>query len=441
MSIFKKIPPAIQWHEGMLLSPQHFQQFSIRQDGLLNYHFSHAVPYYWGVVQLEIDSILLITGVLRISDLEAIMPDGLVIHHQAGDEVDLELSLEQYVEAIKASPQTVHLAIAPEKSDSASSAAKLIRYESIDGPPVVDLNTGDGEMTIPRLKPKLQLLVAETPPSKYVTIPLCQIEYRNDVFALTSFIPPLVQVTKKSEITKMVTPLATLMREKTIFLSDKVRMYFSELGPLQALETRFAIQNLSSSLPALETYLHSGTVHPFTFYSLLTEIAGKIAALGHSYVPPSLPPYDHHKLRLTFEEVLEYIFRMIDEGILEQFLTIPFYLENDIFSLMFDKSWADKELVIGVRGRKGSLQEEISQWIESSIIGSKSKTVSLRDRRILGANRFPYAGSDEIITQSYLLYTLEFDSENIVAGEMLQIINLATNVSKPTEIVLYVKNI
>ncbi|HVA64451.1 MAG TPA: hypothetical protein VNF74_12055, partial [Terriglobales bacterium] len=31
----REIPEAIQWHEGMLLSPQHFQQQAARWEGLL----------------------------------------------------------------------------------------------------------------------------------------------------------------------------------------------------------------------------------------------------------------------------------------------------------------------------------------------------------------------------------------------------------------------
>ena len=63
---FKEPPPdRIQWHEGMLLSPQHFQQESARVDALLAWHGLIANPYGWGVRTLEIDQGLLATGLLR----------------------------------------------------------------------------------------------------------------------------------------------------------------------------------------------------------------------------------------------------------------------------------------------------------------------------------------------------------------------------------------
>jgi len=39
-----EIPQAIQWHEGMLLSPQHFQQSSWRQEMLVQYSMLLTAP-------------------------------------------------------------------------------------------------------------------------------------------------------------------------------------------------------------------------------------------------------------------------------------------------------------------------------------------------------------------------------------------------------------
>ena len=46
----------IQWHEGMLLAPQHFQQTSARLDSLVAWHTLLAAPFSWGVRRLRIDA-------------------------------------------------------------------------------------------------------------------------------------------------------------------------------------------------------------------------------------------------------------------------------------------------------------------------------------------------------------------------------------------------
>ena len=49
------IPDRIQWHEGMLLSPQHFQQLQARLDAQSAWQLLAAQPLAWGVRRLEID--------------------------------------------------------------------------------------------------------------------------------------------------------------------------------------------------------------------------------------------------------------------------------------------------------------------------------------------------------------------------------------------------
>ncbi|HHC24263.1 MAG TPA: hypothetical protein ENK58_02435, partial [Desulfobacterales bacterium] len=71
MSI-ENLPHAIQWSEGMLLAPQHFQQVNTRQEALLHYHLMTIAPFHWGIQKLEIDeSLLLQDGTFRVSELEA----------------------------------------------------------------------------------------------------------------------------------------------------------------------------------------------------------------------------------------------------------------------------------------------------------------------------------------------------------------------------------
>lgn len=44
----RRIPSPIQWHEGMMLAPQHFQQAASRTEELLHYHLMSANPFHWG---------------------------------------------------------------------------------------------------------------------------------------------------------------------------------------------------------------------------------------------------------------------------------------------------------------------------------------------------------------------------------------------------------
>ena len=83
MTDARSIPAAVQWHEGMLLSPQHFQQNGLRAQALQSYLMLAAAPYHWGIKQLEIDPNALQVGTFALTGLEATMPDGLLVAYPA----------------------------------------------------------------------------------------------------------------------------------------------------------------------------------------------------------------------------------------------------------------------------------------------------------------------------------------------------------------------
>ena len=153
-----ELPLAIQWHEGMLLAPQHFQQQALRFDELLHYHALAVSPFHWGVRELQIDENLLLGGVLRVLELEAVMPDGTVVHHRHGEN-ELELDLSEHADDITESEMLVQLLLPVSKPGSTAVRGDLARYRSVPGPAVSDENTGEGDVVIPRLEPKLSLML------------------------------------------------------------------------------------------------------------------------------------------------------------------------------------------------------------------------------------------------------------------------------------------
>ena len=73
LSDARAIPEAVQWHEGMLLSPQHFQLAARRAEALAGYLLEAAAPFCWGVQRLQIDAGLLLEARVRVVELEAVL--------------------------------------------------------------------------------------------------------------------------------------------------------------------------------------------------------------------------------------------------------------------------------------------------------------------------------------------------------------------------------
>jgi type VI secretion system protein ImpJ len=143
MTDVREIPEAIQWHEGMLLVPQHFQQLALRHEALVHYHAYTTAPFYWGVRRLTIDQALLVSGTLRVLELEAIMPDGLIVTHglrHGRGESALEIDLTPYAHEMTHKPLPVHLAVAAGTQGAVAANGALTRYASIEDALNVELH-------------------------------------------------------------------------------------------------------------------------------------------------------------------------------------------------------------------------------------------------------------------------------------------------------------
>lgn len=430
----RQIPEAIQWHEGMLLAPQHLQQLSQRSESLVHYYLHAISPFFWGVRELEIDQKLLVGGMFRVLKLEALMPDGLVVSHSAGRDGDLQISLQNVQQQA-----TIHLAV-PARS-LAATKGDLPRYESIDGEPVVDESTGDGEISIPRLKPKLRLVAGEVP-AKYVSFPLAKVQYKNEAYVPVEFIPPTTLVPAGSPLWEICSVTAAKIRERALFLCEQVRSPASASRVPLMLETKYRIQNLVCALPPLEAVLNTGMGHPYDLYKAFCLLAGHLAGLGYAMVPPVFRAYNHNDLYATFIELQEFSFAMLEEGIPESYMAIPFQLVKKTFSLIFDAAWREQRLFLAMRGQAGMSEKDVVAWGEQCRIGSESVMRSMRDKRILGAGRQLIQSYESLVpARGVILFGLECDPQFIKPDELLLVVNDSESAGMhPAEVILYVKN-
>ncbi len=457
----RKIPPAINWHEGMLLAPQHFQQTDQRHESLTTYHVSAVSPFHWGIMDLKIDRPRLVDGNLKIMSLEAVMPDGLAVsfgesdadkvsvsYYQNKEEEKkkevLELDLEPLKPEMERGPLTIHLAVASQKMGVSYFKGDIDRHESFEGIAIIDENTGDNELSIPRLKPKLKLLSVNESLVNYVSFPIAEITFQNQKFELTDFIFPALSVPLRFALGEKCTAIARKIREKAEYLSDQVNAPSSKTGMPLVLETKTMINNMVTSLPYYEAVLNTGKAHPYNVYLALCTLAGSVAGLSKGLVPPSFDPYDHGNLKHTFNQVLTYIDDLVSEGVQEKYSTIPFKYQEELnsFGLNLKSEWANKELFFSVRGSGGTSEKDLSEWVEKSWIGSESKIPTIREKRVRGAKRESIERDKDIVpARGVVLFKLTVDPEFIEPDQNLSIFHPTSmgSASTPTEILLHVK--
>ncbi|MDY6991106.1 MAG: type VI secretion system baseplate subunit TssK [Pseudomonadota bacterium] len=435
-----KIVDAIQWHEGMLLTPQHFQQLSLRQEQLLQYTTQMTVPFAWGIRYLKIDPVLLVNGQLCVLELEALMPDGLIVNHDARADEELTLDLTEHLETIKQQPLMVYLAVPSYSSQLLADE----RYYSIEGPPVMDMNTGEGRLTIPRLKPKLRLLTGEAPSSKFIFFPLTQVAYKNETFVLTEFIPPTLFVTTPSALGDMLVSIITRAREKAAFLSERLRSpaYVTRMNKPMLFDTQNVLQGLVSMLPQIEAMLYAQASHPYPLYLSLCALAGNMATFTSGLLPPVFDAYAHNDLYATFTPVCTFIHHVLDH-IHESYSVYPFHYKDQHFTLTLEPEWVQKRyFVIGARIANNSSEAELIEWMNACLIGSDDKVASMVERRILGAKRAHIEHEEDldlIAPRGVVLFRVDVDGQFVQPEQGLHIFSEYDSQHQPLEIVFYLK--
>lgn len=420
------IPEAVLWHEGMLLAPQHFQQASARAESLLGYALGATGLFPWGIRRLSVDRALLAAGRFRVTELEAILPDGLAVLYPRDGEPLLELDLAKAKAELADAPMAVHLAVPVEAAAPEPGAPK--RTRSVEGRPVADANTGDGDLAVARLRPVLSLHLTASPlvpPSaKYVSLPIARVGFTDDAFTLQPFAPPRTTMPAGTELADLARQVASRLRDKAAALAERLRSASADTMPGGSLlET---LRSMVAHLPRLEGLVEAEQVHPFLVYLTLCDMAGGLAWLGGQPLPPVPPRYRHADSLPAFQELSDFLLRMV-ERVRESYRAVRFrHLGEDRFGLdLVPGMLTGDSLVVGAQIASGSTPSETVEWLSKAMIGSKSMLRAIGERRIRGAARERVDVVEElglIPPATMVLFRIAGDTEFVQAGQPLEVV-------------------
>ena len=438
----KQIPDVISWHEGMLLTPEHFEELTFRQEDLLQHHAA-SLPFNWGVSRLSVDETQLMQGRFSLLDLEALLPDGLPIWVDGREPSQATLDLESLELSFRQQPFLVYLAAVAH--DGNSKQERDLRYTSISEAEETQGTSTDAEMegsVIPRLRPRFHLIASHTPLSeKYVSMPIARIGFRNSVWVLMDdYVYPLRRVSEDSPVGRQCADVLRRVRELALMMHDRWRS-FSAQERLEAQSAQpSSVCSLVSGLPQCEALLSVQVTHPFQLYLAFCNLAGHIAGIASEPVPPVFPTYRHWDILASFAEVHRYINQVLDENDSHDYLGIPFQYKEGCFSLLFAPEWQGKHLILALRAQKEN-EATLAAWGESALIGSRKLQESMRDRRVLGADRSRTLSERGLFSGTgTVLFHLEENNGYILPEEPLDIAGgpASEHSNAPVEVILYI---
>lgn len=441
------IPLNINWHEGMLLSQHHFQQNDLRNFQVLASQIKLLSSNHFGVRRLRTDKVALSDGIYRIEELEAVFPDGLIFsffpERYKGLKA-LEIDISKHMKDDE-SEVTIYLTIA-ENSDLISPIlGNPSRYYSIEGEPVSDDNIKENEVKIPRLFPNAFLHIGNSIPEFCIGFALCKIIRIDGVFHVKNWTPACFFIEKHFPLWQRCANLAASIREKAIFLSDKLRNSVS--GTL-SYDTQSILSQIVTVMPGLEALVYSNEIRPYALYQELADVLGAVSVLIPTDIIPVMQPYNHNDIDGCLYPVInliEHYISTIERG----FAIVPFNKKERFFyhymTLDDLEKCATRKLYIGIRGDKSANLSDMDDWMKDAVIVSDFAVETVRTKRVTGAKRDTLR--QEIVSRilpgvGVMLFEIDIDPRFIKGEQNLHIFNPGNNLRiQPTEIIMYLPRI
>jgi type VI secretion system protein ImpJ len=380
----------VQWHEGMLLSPQHFQQEAGRLDRQIAALSLLRSPNAWGIASIEFAEGMLAAQVLEVQRLEAILPDGTAVNWPNGLDRPLRIDLKSFADRIEQGPCPVFLALALRRG--LPQGERYGRFEPLIDAPVEDEVSSAEPLDVPRLAYSLHLFAGDLPPSSFTCFQLATVTSEGGVMKLGGFVPPLLRIDAAPHLFDRIKGLAAQIRSRAHFLA---RLASAQTDPARSSERQAHQQRLHClvrGLPLLEHLTQSPDSDAGLAFRTLCTLIAPLSELRSAQLPEPPPPLDHSNPGVGFGALLDRLEEAVSE-ISQDYREVKFEPTAGGFQLKLRPEWITSRLVIGIQG---PVLETASDWLETAVIGVEALMPDLRARRVLGLRRHRISAAEEL---------------------------------------------
>ena len=276
----------IQWTEGMLLKPQHFQQQDRHFEYLIQTQLISFNRFFWGFSELEIDKDLLKSGYLSVTKAKGYFPDGTYFDIPTLSKVPEALKVEQSLNSTR-----IYLS--------------LTRYEIS----TINVNNTESEIIEPSnlgvKTPNLKLLGKDqiSDEMNYLTVAELVRENTNqEIKCNEDHIPPIININSCNKLILNLKIISHKIQE--IIENDRSIPKSAEYN----CYIKFQYMNiLKKAFYTLQHLLSAAQTHPESIYLSLLELASGLSSIHQTELSKNLYHYEHEDLSHSFNHIINFI--------------------------------------------------------------------------------------------------------------------------------------
>lgn len=299
----------VVWQEGMLLSPQHFQQMERAEHRRVSQRFRFAESFGWGLSELEIDEQALAHGRLALTRAAGVFPDGTSFDTAEGDPLPAPRDLTSWFEGQRDRLE-VHIGLPvprpgqPLTAREAGNAIPGPRYtSSLEA--VADENAEGIDRELVLARKNIVLLFPDEALSQHERLRVGEIVRSTTGFSVRDafggvadpYVPPVVSLRGSRSLLSLVGRMLNLLLDRSRELSEMrtQRGGFAEFGKSDAASF-WMLHSVNTYIPILTHHVQNPGVHPEQVFLVLASLCGELCTFSANRTPRDLPVYEHEAL-------------------------------------------------------------------------------------------------------------------------------------------------
>ncbi|MFN3241476.1 MAG: type VI secretion system baseplate subunit TssK [Planctomycetota bacterium] len=315
------------WDEGMMLAPQHFQQWERWIEGELHGRGKADSTYGWGFTGLTLDPGALAGGQLAVTWCAGILPDGTSFSSPDRDPLPAAIAAADAIDD-KVGSALVHLAAPKVVQGSPAYGEDQHAPRLRSRLRVVDAARPESDREIATSQLNLSLRLDTEDLSGFRTMPIARLvrSAGGGVELAPGFAAPALSLDACPLAQSVLRQTSGMLAQKWTELSGKRRGAGSGMADAAGL---LLLHTAGESLPALRHLVENGGAGAEAAYLQLARLAAQLCTFHATMSPAEVPIYRHEDAGPAFRELGDMLQELLGDAAPSMCDTIPLEREGE----------------------------------------------------------------------------------------------------------------
>lgn len=307
------------WHEGLILTQQHFQQQERWTEFALRQFATAALAQPWGTLDVEVDEEALAAGRFKLSRLRLRFPDGTPVDTSVAHPLPPARDLTQGVSAERQSVTVLAALALPDangnncRMDEATLTRPRRSYREFVK--VVDLNGAD-EAEIAAERHAVRLLFDFEPHADDTVCAIARlVRSTSGQFQLDRrYVPPCLSLGAHALHVERIGRVADILLAKSLALGTRRSERIEQVAEYGVADVQlfWLLHCIHTAWPRLRFLASNTGLPPERLYAPLAELASALMTFSTGSQLTDIPPYDHARADEVFGELESMIRTLLD---------------------------------------------------------------------------------------------------------------------------------